>query len=120
MSLAALLNRPLTVLLRTDSSAVDEAGDTVYDETPVDVLGELQQIRRDEPTGEEFSDTSWNLYLPAGTQISAGDVVLDGDDAYEVVGSPWEARNPRTQTVSHIEATLRQTAAAVAEPEEEP
>ncbi len=113
MSLATLLNRSMTIIRRTDSGDVNTYGDTVYDETLIDVVGELQQIRRDEPGAEgETSDTRWNVYLPAGTTLTTADIVLDGEDEYEVIGQPWSARNPRTQAVSHVEATVRRTASA--------
>jgi hypothetical protein len=111
MSLAALLNRNLTIIRRTDSGDVNTYGDTVYDETLVEVVGELQQLRRDEPAAEgETSDTRWMLFLPAGTALSTRDVVLVDDEEYEVVGEPWQARNPRTQALSHVECSLRRTA----------
>ncbi len=113
MSLAALLNRPVTIIRRTESGDVDAYGNTVYDEAMVDVLGELQQIRRDEPGGEgETSDTKWALFLPAGTALSTRDIVLVEDEEYEVIGEPWSARNPLEQALSHVEATLRRVAGA--------
>ncbi len=113
MSLTALLNRPMTIIRRAGHGAVDAYGNTVYDETLVEVVGELQQVRRDEPGGEgETSDTRWALFLPAGTALSTRDIVLVGDEEYEVTGEPWSARNPRTQALSHVEATLRRVAGA--------
>lgn len=113
MSLAALMNRPLTIIRRTESEDVDAYGNTVYDEAMVEVVGELQQVRRDEPGGEgETSDTRWSLFLPAGTALSTRDIVLVDDAEYEVVGEPAAWRNPRTQVLSHVEATLRRVASA--------
>ncbi len=113
MSLAALLTRPITIIRRSASEDVDAYGNTVNDEAMVEVVGELQQVRRDEPGGEgETSDTRWALFLPAGTALSTRDIVLVGDEEYEVIGEPWSARNPRTQALSHVEATLRRVAGA--------
>lgn len=112
MSVDDLMNRPMAIVRRTVGEDLDAYGNPLYDTQSVDVVGELQQIRRDEPTGEEFSDTWWNLFLPAGTDIRSDDVVLVDDEDYQVVGDPAAWRNPRTQTVKYVWATLRRTAAA--------
>lgn len=79
-------------------------------ETLVTVLGELQQARRDEPAAAgELSDTRWVLFLPAGTDVATGDAVIADGQLYELVGDPWQARNPRTQQPSHIECSVRRT-----------
>lgn len=109
--LTDLLNRPVTIVTRTDGDAEDEYGNAVPDESMTTTLGELQQERRDEPnTAGETSDSRWLLILPAGTVINTGDAVIVDSEVYEVVGAPWPARNPRTGVVSHVEATLRRTA----------
>lgn len=110
MSLAALLNRPLTLVRRSYLGETDEYGGDIPTETSVAVVGELQQVRRDEPDAEgELSDTMWTLFLPAGTDVNTGDAVICDGQVYEVVGDPWNARNPRTQVESHIECSLRRT-----------
>lgn len=109
MSLTTLLNRPLTIVYRTHSTQTDVFGNTIPTETLVDTVGELQQAQRAEHDGE-LSDTRWTLFLPADTQISTGDAIVCDGQIYELVGDPWDARNPRTQRQSHIEATLRRTA----------
>lgn len=50
------------------------------------------------------------MILPAGTDVQGDDAVQVDGEVYELVGEPWEARNPRTRQVSHIEATARRTA----------
>ena len=80
-------------------------------ETLVDVVGELQQQRRIEPGEDgELSDTGWVLFLPAGTDVATGDAVICDGQVYELVGDPWQARNPRTHQASHIECSVRRTA----------
>lgn len=113
MSIASLINRPATLIRRSDSGKTDAFGNPVPTVTETEVLCELQQRRRDEPENQaELSDTLWSLFLPAGTELDTGDaIVVDGDE-YALVGAPWDARNPRTQQVSHIEATVRRTAGA--------
>lgn len=106
--LSQLLNRPCTITSRTASGEIDESGDETYTPTTVETVCELQQRRRDEPDAQgEFSDTDWLIFLPAGTAIDTSDTVTVDGVTYEVVGDPWPARNPRTQTVSHVEASLR-------------
>lgn len=111
--LSTLLNRPMTILRRTASGTTDAYGADIPGTTEVEVVGELQQQRRDEPATEgELSDTRWLAIFPAGTSIDTGDAVACDGETFEVVGDPWAARNPRTQVVSHVEATLRRTATA--------
>jgi hypothetical protein len=113
VSIASLINRPATLVRRTDSGKTDEFGNPVMTVTETEVLCELQQQRRNEEGDQgELSETLWNLFLPAGAELDTGDaIVVDGDE-YELVGAPWDARNPRTQQVSHVEATVRRTAGA--------
>lgn len=107
MSLTDLLNLPVTIVRRT----MGEGFDPVPTESLVETFGELQQTARAEPVGEgELSVTTWLLVLPAATDVRTGDAVIADGATYEVIGSPWEARNPRTQFASHVEATLRRTA----------
>ncbi len=111
MSLIERLNRPVTVLQRTADDDADEYGNPIPGETIVDTVGELQQRRRDEPgDAGELSATDWLLVLPAGTPVRTGDAVIVDGQVYELIGDPWIARNPRTQTASHIECTVRRTA----------
>lgn len=110
MPIDLLMNRPVTIVNRTDGDAVDEYGNEIPDEAATSTVGELQQQQRTEPgDAGETSDTRWLLMLPAGTVVNTGDAVIVDSEVYEVVGAPWPARNPRTQTVHHVEATLRRT-----------
>lgn len=111
MPIDLLMNLPVTIVNRTDSDDVDEYGNAIPTENAMETVGELQQVRRDEPgDAGETSDTRWLLVLPAGTVVNTGDAVIADSEVYEVVGQPWPARNPRTGVVSHVEATLRRTA----------
>lgn len=114
MTLATLLNRPLTLVRRSAASAETDAfGNIVPTETLVEVVGELQQQRRAEPGDDsEMSDTNWILFLLAGTDVNTGDGVICDGQLYELVGDPWQVRNPRTQLQSHIECSVRRTAQA--------
>lgn len=111
MTLAALLNQPVTITRRIEGTTKDEFRNVIPDEDTVSTVGELQQRSRSEPGADgETSTADFLLILPAGTDLTTADkVTVDGQD-YEVVGDPWRARNPRSQTYSHIEATVRRTA----------
>jgi hypothetical protein len=109
-----LLNIPCTI---SQPSSDDDGPTDVYgnptggDPTVTETVCELQQQRRTEPDADgELSDTTWLLVLPAGTQLDTAATVIVNDTAYEVVGDPWPARNPRTRREHHIEATVRRTA----------
>lgn len=111
MTLSQLLNRPMTLVLRSDVGDEDAYGSDVPDETFVEVVGELQQQRRTEPADAgETSDSTWLLVLPAGTVLNTGDAVICDGQVYEAVGQPWAVRNPRSGAESHVECTLRRTA----------
>lgn len=115
MTLAMLLNRPCTIIRRRAGSATNEQGDKIMLEQPYDTVCELQQHQRGpnrEQTAEgEIARSDWLLILPAHSDLRLGDAVIVDAISYEVDGEPWPARNPRTRTQSHIEATLQRTAA---------
>lgn len=112
MSLTDLLNRPLILVRQEPGSEVDDFGNRISEEVTLEVVGEIQQQRRSEDDDEgELSDTRWMLFLPAGTDLDTGDAVICDGEVYEVIGDPWQARNPRTQLASHVEASLRRTSA---------
>jgi hypothetical protein len=111
---ARLLNRPCTVVRRVDSGEVNDYGDPVMTETQTEAICELQKPPRrasDEANQSgELSDTLWDLFLPAGTEIATGDAVIVDGVKYELVGDPWRARHPLTRNIDHLEATVRLTA----------
>lgn len=115
MTLQQLLNRPVTITRRTGGTTEDPYGNQLDDTVTVATVGELQQQQRletesswSERAGEVLQST-WLLVLPANTAVDGGDkVTVDGQD-FEVQGTPWHARNPRTGEAHHVEATLRRT-----------
>lgn len=114
MPIADLLNRPLTIIRRTDSGDTDEFGNEIPDETMVDDLGALQQMQRKEPTDAgELSAATYTLFLAAGTVIDTGDAVIVGDSTYELVGDPSRVYNERTGIEHHVKATVVLTAGQV-------
>lgn len=108
MSTERLINRSCTVIRREASDEVTPYGDKVRDEVSVSTRCELQQRGRGEGE-DDISDTRWlAIFLPS-EKIHAGYALIVDGETYEVEGEPWRARNPRTQVVSHIEATVRRT-----------
>jgi hypothetical protein len=101
----------MTLVRRSTSGARDAFGNDIPAEVSASVVGELQQRRRDEPNDAgELSAATWDLFLPAGTDVRTGDAVVVDGSVYEVMGDPWDARNPRTGAASHVEATVTRTA----------
>jgi hypothetical protein len=106
--LSQLINREC-VLLRRSAGATDELGNDIQSDDAVDTVVELQQRQSDEHDNT-VSDTDWIAFFLPDEDVRSGDAVVVDGFKYEVVGDPWEARNPRTQAASHIEAGLRRTA----------
>lgn len=111
MTLSQLITRPCTIVYRTPTDEAGPYGDKLVEESTFGTVCELQQEARSERAESgELSDTRWvAFFLPGENLNTASALIVDGD-TYEVVGDPWEARNPLTDTVSHIEVTLRRTA----------
>lgn len=111
MTIAQLINRPCTITRGVTSDddfgldAPPSAGATVS------TVCELQQQQRAEDASQgEVSRTEWIGFFPPGEIINPADTIAVDGLKFEVIGAPWIARNPRTQTDSHVEATLRRTA----------
>jgi hypothetical protein len=114
VTISKLVNRPCTITRRSPSTDTDDYGNAIPDTTTISTVCEIQQQprRADAETTDDLSDTLWlGIFLP-GTDLDASDAVTVDSENYEVSGAPWPARNPRTQTVSHLEANLRRVAAA--------
>lgn len=106
------INRPCRLTRRTASGAKDERGNEVLTEVEVETVCEIQQIATDGDTASGLLATStWQAFFLHDADVEAGDEVITLDDGhgYVVDGEPWRARNPRTQTFSHIEAQLKRT-----------
>lgn len=110
-----LMNTPTTILRRS-ASGEDAYGNETETVEEIETVSEVQkQQRADEEPGDEgeMSDTKWVGFFPAGTELQTADAVrVEGIGVLELVGDPWAVRNPRTQTISHLEVPLRRTAGA--------
>lgn len=117
MSLTSLINRPCVLVRRVSTDEVDEYGRALTREIRIEAVCELQRISRktvDEEAGAygELSDTLWKLFLLPGFDLRTSDVIEVDGVRYELVSDPWDARNPRSGAMSHIEAVVRRTAAS--------
>lgn len=111
-----LINRDCTIRNPVPTETFDERGNEITTEGSFPTVCEIQQVRRDETTEQgTLATATWVGFFPAGTEIFNGSTVTTDDDniTYEVDGDPWIARNPRTQTISHIETTLKLVQGAV-------
>ena len=112
MSLASLINRPVTLRHKTGGTSIDRDGNEIPEVVEIDTVCELQQRQRRE-NEEQIGDATWVAFFLPGETIGSGDELVVDNVVYQVEGDPWPARNPRTQQASHIEATLRRMAGAL-------
>ena len=96
--LSNLLNQPVTVVSRAYGDTADNYGTQVPTEATTDVLACIQQITEPRRAATCRKPPICSI-LPAGTAITADDVVIDDHGLrYEVIGPPSHVRNPRTGT----------------------
>lgn len=102
------LNQPVTVYPAVTST--DEYhNEVVAVGAGVPTRGLLQQASTTEyTTDRDTTVTQWVLFLPAGTPIGPQSQVTYDGQTFQVDGQPERVWNPRTATVSHIEAKLRE------------
>lgn len=111
MNVGRLLTSTATVTSVARTGTEDVYGVPAEATTSVDVACWLHQTRRtDDSIPVARGDETWELYVPAGTEIDTADRVTVDDVAYEVVGPPWVATNPRTRRAEFTVATVRRTA----------
>lgn len=105
-----------TLLSRTGAILPFEEGERDTLNNPITGYGEavptvyyMEQRRADERLEDRDTRiTDYLLVLPATATFTARDRFQDADDAvYEVDGDPWHVWNPRTDSLHHIEATVR-------------
>lgn len=116
---ADLLNRECVITQRSFDGAEDRDGNITATVTTATTVCELQQQHRAETVGTrnqgappdrgEVAVSDWLLIVPAGTDLRHVDSVTVDGETFELIGEPWAARNPRTATESHIEATVRRS-----------
>jgi hypothetical protein len=112
MTLAGLLNQPLTIQRRGVVSTDPDYGNDVPGTTStVATVGYVEQtVATEIIVDRETYVTDWLVVLPAGTAVDASDRIVHGSKTLEVIGSPHEAWNPRRAMVSQVECRCRETA----------
>lgn len=108
MSLARLMNQPLTIQ-KVGGSAVDEYGNHIAGAfgAPIATVGYLAQRQTVETLNDRDTVVStWEAFLPADSNIGPFDRINFNGQTFEVNGEPWQVYNPRTQAVSHLQMAL--------------
>lgn len=109
MSLSNLLRQPLTIT-KIGGGTLDEYGNTVPAPlgSPVSAVGYLEQVDSVETLNDRDTVvSSFQAWLPTGTDVSAFDRITFDSQTFEVDGEPWQVFNPRTGVQSHIIAKLK-------------
>jgi hypothetical protein len=102
------MNRPCTLLLRSQTEEDDDftAGDE--DEAPErETFCYFEQRSRDEVSGQgELSATEWLFVFPRGTTLATRDAIrVEGEGVFELTGDPWGVWDDARGRVDHVEAT---------------
>lgn len=116
MTITNLINLPCQIVRRTPSGLEDDYGNEIPGETVVSTVCEFQKLPRssdqEDASRNELAESRWNVFFPAGTDVDSGDALIIGGTEYEVDGDPWDARNPLTDQVSHVELMAKRVAGA--------
>jgi hypothetical protein len=108
---AHLFTRPATVTRRVAAATRDAHGTVEWTTSTVSMLVEVQQTGSAEANERgQVVVNSWRLFAPADAQLDAGDAVTVDGNRFEIDGTPWEVRSPRTGLTTHVEAALRRGA----------
>lgn len=111
MDPSRLMTMETTVTPRTVTTTDAYGDDTLTDGTAFDTVCFIWQTERGEDTGPDHTvDETYTAAFPAADTIGPADAVTAEGVDYEIIGPPWPAFNPRLQTVTHQEATLRRVA----------
>lgn len=111
MSLANYLNQSCTITSRATAATTDRYGNPDVTTTTASTVCYCEQRNATEDTANtDQQSQEWKVLLPAGTAVDGHDLITVGSLVLEVIGPPWPARNPRTQSVSHVECTARMVA----------
>jgi len=108
MSVQRLMSQPLTVQAMGPTTQ-DVYGDWIPGAIgdPVPVLGYLEQSTSVEfLLNRDTTITTWKAFLPADTVVTPLSLVNYAAQVFQVDGAPFNAFNPRTKSVSHIECKL--------------
>lgn len=102
-----LFTETATITDRTETVSRDTYGDVIVATATRTSPCYHEQTSRAETN--QLAEQTWDLYLPAGTALTATAAVTIGSDQFEVIGPPWQTWNPIAAANGHVQATLRRT-----------
>jgi hypothetical protein len=108
MSLARLMNQPLTVQA-VGPATLDAYGNSVPGSLglPVAEFGYLEQVDTIEFVLDRQTTVShWAAFLFAESVVTPMAYINFQGQRWQVNGEPWHVYNPRTRAVSHIKCKL--------------
>jgi hypothetical protein len=104
-----MIRVPCTIHHVGRDGGADEYGNPTTTETSTPARCWLAQQVRTEPVADNVNLESerWSVYFEADVVVDANDRVEVFGEIYEVLGPPWDVRDPLfTDRVDHIEATV--------------
>jgi hypothetical protein len=105
-TLLSMLDRPCTIIGRSQTGPVDRYNQPTWVETTVDTVCYIEQTDTREVTDGRTTGIATHLgVFPSGTEVDDSDKVTV-DVTYEVLGPPWRVWEPGTGE-SHVETNLR-------------
>lgn len=105
--LLSMMDRPCTIIGRSQTGPVDRYNKPTWVETNVDTVWYVEQTdTREVAEGRTTGIASHLGVFPSGTEVDDSDKVSSDDIIYEVLGPPWRVWEPGTGE-SHVEANLR-------------
>jgi hypothetical protein len=113
MNPSHLMNIPCTILTVAESTA-DIYGDPTTATTSTSTVCWIDRRGNTGESAEVNGPANWqtetlDLYMPAGTTVTADDRVTVNGATYEVLGAPHEHLHPRTATGVFVSARIRRT-----------
>lgn len=108
MTLAVLMNQTAVITRRTESGSDTYNNPNITTTTETTTCYAEQSVAT-EQDGQlsDIRDETWNIWLPAGTDVEGIDKITVDGLALEVTGEPWTVHNPRTRATSHVRLTGR-------------
>lgn len=105
MSLANILNQPITIQTMAAATVADDYGNKkpAASGSPTSALAFIEQLTSAEDLlNRDTTKTHWRCFLPKGTAIGHLDRITFGSQTFEVDGEPWVVWNPGRQKISHV------------------
>lgn len=105
--LLGMLDRPCTIVGRSQSGPVDRYNQPTWLDTSVDTVCYFEQTETREVTEGRSTGIATHLFVFAsGTEVDDSDQVLVDGVRFEILGPPWRVWEPGVGE-SHIEASAR-------------